>query len=553
MTIAVTDLLTLDPNQVEQFRAMITALVQAYNPLVNIQRGPVQDLVISIKAALDAATQTNIDLIRQSSSMLSILANPALADVDTVNRLLSNYGLTRKAGAVATGTATIVISSLVPTVITNSTIITINGQPFQPTQTFAGRTNSQSVVTSSDVLITAHGSNYSFNITVQAVNQGSAGNANIGSIATLSQNPANFVSASAASTFTGGIDQETNQALITRFQSGLATKVWSNRMSIDALIRAQFPNLVTDSIIGFGDVEMLRDQHSLWPGSQGGRSDIYLRTANSWVAVNLPVTAKLIVAGSAGTWQFSLTRDQAPGFYEVYGIYLPSQSLSAAGFFPSNDMRGTDISIDATHTYQPDIVSALESTFSRYQTATIQFVDTVTNASSLTPGTSTASYIAVLKVMPQIDAINDYLAQRTVRPPMGDVLAKAVIPCFTTVSLTINVPIGVTVNIPNMQASIANAVNTMGFTGELSASLISQTVHNAIPSTISVTGVTLNGRIRRPDLGTVLLTDPAGGITNGYIAVTSDPTNMTTSRTVAFLLNAADVTINVVNLTIPSI
>jgi hypothetical protein len=550
MPIQVPPLAQLDPAEVEQFRASETALVQAYNPGVDLKRGPTQDLVITPKAALDTATQTNIDLVRQSNSLAQIIANPALADPTLVNNLLSTFGLTRKPGALATGQVTIVLSALTPTIIPTSVVFTINGQTFVPIQAYAGRTDPSLVIGPGDVLIVPLGSNFAFTINVVAQVVGAAGNISQGSTATLSQNPPQFVKAYAQGDFTGGQDTETNTQLVARLQSGLAIKAWSNRASIDAMIRQQFPNLITESIIGFGDAEQLRDAHAIWPGHAGGRSDIYIRTQQLWSKQMKQYTATLLsVNGTQGTWQFTVPRNDMPGFYEIDRILLLTQDPTQVGFQPSSDVRGTDLAIETfdSVTYFPDIVSAVEGTYSRYQTATIQFVDTITNASGLVIG-STAPYNVIFRTMPQVDQFQDFLGGRTVRPTMGDVLVKGAVPCFTSISMTVNVQQGTTVNATTVANAVAQAVNLMGFTGKVSASLISQTLHNLIGTNlVSVMGISMLGRIRRPDGTNVYISDSTS------LGFVDDPAHMTTSRTVAFFVNPVDVAVNVVVVATPSV
>ena len=548
MALTVTDLSTLDPAQVETFRVNETALVAAYNPNVDLKRGPTQDLVLTIKAALDTATQTNIDLIRQSNSLLAINENPALADTDTVNRLLSNYGLTRNPGAKASGQVTIVLSALVPTIIPAGTVFTINGQTFQPNMTYAGRTSSNSVVNPGDVLIQPFGTGYGFTISVTATTVGAAGNVSAGSVATLSVNPTNFTTAYAAADFTGGQDAETNADLLARQQSGLGAKVWGNRATIDAQLKAQFPGISATSVVGFGDPEMLRDTHSIWPGHTGGRSDVYVRTSPVWVGVTLVKTATLIsVSGTLGTWQFTIARDDAPGYYQVDRILLPNVAPNNPGFTPSSDVRGYDLSVDATHTYFPDIVSPLEAAYGRYQTATVQFVDTVTNAGALAVG-ATASYTVICRTMPLIGAIQDFLGLRVNRPPMGDVYVKAAVPCFTTISLTLNVQSGTVVPVAAVAAALASAVNGLGFAGTIAGSLISQVAHNTVGAgLVSVSNLLMTGVIRGPDGSTTSISSSVS------LTFTNNPAIMTTTQTVAFLLNPANVAITVVNVSVPTV
>lgn len=540
MSITVQSYLDLDSAEVEAFRNSITALVQEYNPNADLKRGPVQDLFITPKAAMDAGTQENIDLIRRSNSLQEIAKDPSLADTDVVDRLLSNYGMTRKAAAKATGNVVIVLSQLVPVIIARSVTFTIDGQVFVPTQNYAGRTSSIAVTGAGDRLISAFGSNFYFVITVTAQTAGSAGNVKTGASATLSAAPVGFSKAYVQSDFTGGIDAETNEQLLARQRSGLASKTWSNRASIEAMIREQFPALVSLSIIGFGDSEMLRDQHQLWPGSLGGRSDIYVRPSLRWQTASMTKTATLIsIDGTLGTWQIGVERDDAPGFYQIDKVLLPSQDLSAGGFSLDYDERAVDLSVDDSHSYIPDIATVAEGTYTAFQTATVRFVDTSSDATGKTLG-ETADYVVVFRFLQDVGDIQTWLGNRDRRPPLGDVLVKAAIPCFTVVGFSVSVRSGTTVDTAAVRAAVAAAVNNLGFSGQLAASTISQAVYSAIGSGVnSVGGFSLTGRIRRLDGSIASLSDPA------VITIPDDPANGVTSRTVVFFLEPTDVLVTV--------
>ncbi len=541
MSAPVTSLLDLDPAEVEQFRLADTALLQEYNPTVDLKRGPTQDLVVTPKAALDAATQELIDRVRRSSSLAAITADPTLADDNTVDNLLSNYGLIRQAAAAATGEVTIVLSALVPAVIPISVTFVIGGRTYAPDRVYAGRTSSLAVTGSGDRLITAAGSNYAFTITVVDRATGAAGNARAGAAAVPSTTPASFVRAYAAADFTGGRDAQTNAELLALLSSGLAAKTWSNRVTIEGMLRQQFPTLVAISIIGFGDPEMRRDQHQLWPGSCGGRADLFVRTAARWGIVSLTKTATLISkAGAVGTWQVTIGRDDAPSYYKVDRVLLPGQDATETGFAATVDTRAADLTPDAGHTYFPDVTTALEAMYTRYQASSVRFVDTVTDATALTPSVATASYNVLVRRLPDIAAIQDWLGDRTRQPPGGDVLVVAAVPCFTTVAFTLTVPTGTTVDTAAVKAAVAAAVNAGGFAGTLPASLISATVH-ALFGTVAValTAFALAGTVRRRDGTNVALSSST------ILTVPDDPDNGVTSRTVVFFLEPADVTVTV--------
>lgn len=542
MAVTVTDLSTLNQASVDQFQTELVQLIQEYQPLVDVSGGVFEDLLIHLKAILDAATEENIDLVRQANSLQQVIANPALADPAIVDLLLSNFNLVRNPGTIASGNVTIVLSQLVGTVIPIGATFTINGVAFVSPVTYGIRTSPTSVISSTDRLISQITTGqYGFTINLQAVNTGTAGNVMRGLAVTPDNIPAAFLKAYVASDFTGGTDPSTNAQLLTELASGMAIGAWSNRVSIESMIRKQtaFANIENLSIIGFGDPEMLRDQHSIWPGSTGGRSDLYLRSQALYQSATVTKTATLISkAGAVGTWQFGVNRDDAPGFYKVDRILLTTEDPTDAGFQPTSDIRGFDLT---NVTGPPDIVTALEAVYSPYQTSVIQFADNVTDATALVTNVATNDYTIIFQAMPLVADVQDFLLGRTVRPPMGDVLVKAPIPCYTFISLTVNYKNGTTAPVvTTIQNAIATAVNNLDFSGQLPASLIDQVVHNTVSNLVSVTSIDLLGQLRGIDGTITILHDTI------VIAIPEDDDLMQSGRTAAFFVNPSDIAVNLV-------
>jgi len=541
MPVEVQDLSTLNPAAVTALELSYIQMIGELNPGVNLQVGVVRLLVLHLKATLDTATQENITLLEQSGSLTNIIANPALQDTATVNRCIGNFRLVRNPGAQAQGSITIVLNTLAPVVIVAGSQFTINGVVFTSNLSYAARTSSMLVIGPNDVLITSLGSGqYGFTINATALLVGAAGNVPFGSAATPTVAIPYFTSAYASVDFTGGADQETNQQLVMALQGGLAAQAWMNRVTIEAMIlnQAQFANIGPMSIIGFGDPEMLRDAHSIWPGHLGGRSDVYALTAPLYQTLTPTLTATLISkAGPVGTWQITIGRNDLPGYYKITGVLLPNEPLTDAGFPLASEVRSFDLT---GLPFTVDIVSFVEAVYSRYQTATITFVDTVTNVTS-TPLFSTAPYVVVALAMPLLAPIQDYLMTRQIRPPMGDVLTKGPVPCFTIASFTLNMsPTAPTVNTAAVATLVANAVDALGFVGQLSGSVIDQVLHANIPGLISVTSMVLAGTIRNPDATTVALGPGT------LLTIPNTPAKMTTPNTTVFFLKASDVTITVV-------
>lgn len=544
----------LDQDRLDQLKELLTAVVQGYNPDTDLRRGVIHDLALHPRALLAAVTEQGVLNALAATSLADLVADPTVGDEESVNRVLGNYRLTRMPAAKAVGTVAVVISSLTPVVVPGGTTVTISGVTFVVDQSYAARTDVSQVTGEGDVLLTTVTGGYLFTVGVIAQAVGAEGNVRRGSTATLSQTPPAFVRAYADTDFEQGADAESNSALLARLAAGLAARAWSNRPSIEAAMREHvetddedvstkpFETIESVSIVGCGDPEMTRDQHSLFPVSSGGRADMYVRSAETYETVRLEVTASLVSkVGAVGTWQFGLGKDDAPGFYEVKKILLPSGDPTSSGWSPLSDTRSTDLT---ETTWKPLIPTTTEGAYSRYQTSVVQFVDTVTNATAISIG-GTASYDVLVTKMPLIGELQDFWNLLENRPPTGDVLVRAPVPCFTGVSLTLQVAQGTTVDEDEVARLVAETINGVGFTGRISGSSISRVLHAAIEGLSTVSGYSFAGRIRRIDGTTVNI--------NGTdsLVIPTDPDNGVGARTTAFLTTADDVSVTVTTLDTP--
>lgn len=552
MALEVSNLSELTAADVLQKQEFISQLVQEDNPNVDIKRGVLHDLLFYYSAILSAATQENIDRLRKSGSLFEISKDSSLADADVVDRVMSNFLLTRRTGVAASGPITIVVGELQSFTIPTGGLFTANGKEFTTTAVHAIRTSSGNIQSTNDrALIPAGDGNYSFTIDIVASEVGSASMLSKDSTVVAEVSIPNLVQATVSADFSGGLDTETNGELLLRIQEGLACKALSNRINMMALLRndAAVPGLVASSIIGYGDSEMKRDQHSILPVSFGGRADWYVKTQERPTVQAATKTATLIAEDSSnrGTWQFSISRDEFPGFYNVISI-KPAADLSYVGSYDiTMDTRGfDDASILGELT--PDIETAKEAAYSRYQTAIIQFYDSDTDTTALTVGTSTADYDVSVKSMPSISTVQALAGGRDVRNYAGDVLVKAAVPCFVSLSFTLQGKMGAVLPDPDIvRAALASFVNNLGFVGRLNASSLFDIIHDYLPDNVACSAIDILGQIRRPD-GTIkpLRSSEA-------IIIPSEPDGMVTARTTAFILNPEDIAISAETVNIPEI
>jgi hypothetical protein len=543
------NLTDLDNADVQQVLEQLTTQLQELNPSLDLKRGVFKDIVAYYHAVLETAIRTNLERYQSARSLQQINANAVAADSTVVDEVLSNWGVTRKTGTRAIGSVTIEISQARSVTIPANFTFSVNGLTYVATQTFTSRTSEGQISNpvTDRLLVQLSNGNWAFTIEVEAEDVGSKYKLNAGDTLNPDRTVVSFVASYATSTFNDGLDAETNEQLIADLQLGLAAKALSNRTNMRSYLRS-IPalNLVTNqSIVGYGDAEMLRDQHTIFPVSYGGRVDWYIRGQETLQRLAVTVTATCVsIAGSTSTWQFALNKNASPGFYEVTKVRRQLDANLNSGFEIILDSRFNDLTGDG---FIPDITTIAEGAYTAFQTAIIQFVDTVTLVSGLAVG-QTALYTCELIGTPLIQEIQTLVSSRDVRSYAADALVKAPVPCFVQVTLTLNKTTGTMIDadmIDKIKLAVIGVVNRTDFVGRLDGSYIIEAVHGLITDNISVTQLDLLGRIRRPDGTLQYLRDPDS------IVIPEQPVKMVTAKTVQFFAEVADVSVNVAS-TIPT-
>lgn len=554
MAVTVNSLDQLDQATVVEKLALLTQIAQEAAPTANFQFGVLHDLLNQVGAILDTATSENVDLLRRSQSLYEINADPTLADDDVVNSVMSNFNISRGVGAAASGSVTIVLNRLATTTIAQNSVWEADGQTFLADSVFVARTSEDAVVSDTDRLLTSvGGGRYAFTITMTAAETGTAGNLTKGTVVIPSQRPINFVTAVVASDFTGGTNTETNLELANRQSEGIAAKVMAGRVSMLATLRSQpeFTNIISSSIIGYGDAEMRRDARGVYPVSTGGRVDWYLRTQEKPQLLSVDVEATLVrkTSDNRGEWEFSLGRDIAPGFYDVIQI-RPQDNLSYVGGYEIvSETRGYDVSEDDDGPeFIPDIESAAEATYSRFQTTTIVFKDVDVNTNDLVEDEATRDYTITVRVFPLIAEIQDYVSGRGIHHGAGDILVKAPVPCFTNIGFSIRRSVDSSApDIDTIKEVVADVVNNYGFRGRLPASVITDVVHNWLESGLYLSAINMFGNIRRPD-GTL-----KSLVSTEQLVIPDEPTRGVSPRTCLFITDVNSIAISDEVVAIPEI
>jgi hypothetical protein len=539
-TPSISDLSASDIQQAEDF---IISWLAAEYPSLDLSEGRVFRNLLIRPAAICYALDTQLmDELRQSQSLLAIEANPAIATDTAVDAVLSNYRITRQEGVKATGVVTVVMTSRRTTTIDMGAVFTHDGLTFVTTTSYVAVTDSTSVLSAAQRLITARtDGNYAFTVPVEASTAGEEYTVGVGSKFTVAPPISGFVDAFATQDFTGGTSTETNQELIDRMDSALAQPVFSGRKQIDALLRSAITNIYATSIIGFGDPEMLRDRHNIFSTSMGGKADLYVRTQALPEVLAVAKTAVLIDK-VLGTWQFTVDKNDAPGFYTIESVIASTASPDTASFAILSDTRGLDLTPDVDEDFAPDVDTNIEGAYSRYQTSVVQFTDATGVLDGLINLTSTRSYMVYLKYMPGIKTLQRLACNRANRNPQADYLVRAPVPAFVSVSLRVEYT-GTDEPDPDViKQVVADRVNGIGFQlGRLPASAIYDAIHNELSTTGAyvVAPIDIFVAIHRPD-GTTL-----NARSGNQIEVPNTPEYDTTQRTVCFFLSPVDVDVTI--------
>ncbi len=548
MAVEVTSMSELTPEQVQARAALLSQMLQENNPTIDAQRGVVNELVVKPGAAIAEVAAEEIDRYNRARSLKEISDDPDLADDDLVDSVLSLYRIERKIGSQAVGQVTIVLSAAINVTIRAGAVFTGNGLEFVTERLFTSQSTSGTASSPTDQVLVQIGTDrWAFTIEVVAVEPGAAGRLAKDTTLVPSETPLRFVKAYAAADFVGGEDTETNAEMVTRINRGISAKGGSNRVNMDAMLLEQpaFEGVKASSVIGYGDDEQIRN-HTIWPGSLGGRIDWYVRTQAKVELKQIDVAATLITKhiDNRGTWQFSLGKNDAPGFYDIINI-VPADSDETLGGFPiTSEVRDFDLTDEVM---EFDVETAEEAAFTALQTTTIQFYDEDQDVSDMTVGDE-ADYSVTVRVMPLIREIQDFVAGRRVRHAAADVLVKGPVPCFVQLSFDINMRSDAAA--PDTDAiknDLAALVNGYGFTGRLPASAVSAVIQSHLEAPAAAGAIDMFGIIRRPD-------NTFKPIRSSEILLIPDePGRMVTSRTVAFFLDPTDIAISLRYVDMPEV
>jgi hypothetical protein len=531
----------ISPSVIEQAEAYLVQVLQEAYPSSDLSEGRVvRQIVLNTMAILTGATQEELQILLNSFSPVVIAQNPDLADDDMVDAVYGNYRIERYEGNKAYGTLSIIISDNTTTAVPAETVFTSNQLNYVVERAYVGVTSQDAVLSDGERLIQARpDGTYYFTVPVIAEEVGEQYRVKRGTRFTAVPTPPGTIDIVASADFEGGLAEETNAELTERVAQGVPPKAVSGRVQNAAWLADAVDNLMAISQVGLGDPEMLRDRHNIFEWSQGGKSDIYVRTVDAPEEVKL--TKECTYLGS-NEWQFTVMRDDAPGFYLVTAVVTEGLTNFTGGLEITSEVRGYDLTPETDWTHA--IENAQEAAYTRYQTAIVKFIDPDTDAATVVG--AKVDYDVYVSRAPDIATLHAKTVDRSERAPAADYLIKAAVPAYTAVSLVVYQREGSPdPDTEAIQQAVASQVNSLGFnTGRLNLSVILSAAHRELElgGTAILTPIGLSATIYPPDTvpyGSIFLSDV------NELVVPDLPERGVTQRTTIFYLPQQSVAVSV--------
>ena len=539
MAIEFPSLTGLSQEKVEQARALLVQSLREKSPSLEFRRGVIHDIIIHLESVIHAAQETYADKLRKSGSIKEISADPSIADNTLVDAVLSNFLITRKVSNKSTGSIIIKITDPILLVVAQGSSFTYLGKSYSVTSSFATKINALDVSFPTDRLLNYTGDGYySFTVDVQSDDVGEVFSLPQGSPLSPNFTVPGFISAHALNDFFSGKAEETNKELLLRLKDGITSDGFSNKSAIASLIKKNYPTVMDVAAIGFGDPEQIR-YHGIMPISEGGKLDLYIKSEGIPANINIDVSAVLIGFRVEGEiWQASIPASKAYNFYDIVRVVKKAEEANfgvANGYGVLSISRSYDVTSSGDK-FVPEIEKPAEGSFSKYQTATVTFLDT--DNEGVSPLGTRANYSLTLRYQRNVKEIQDFLNSPTVRPMSFDVLVKGAIPLDLKLAIIIsNRDSSYVVDTSVISYAVSSYVNNLKMNQPLYKSDVIAVIHSLLESDQSVVSVDMRGKLTYPN-GTVKYINAPDVLT-----IPNDTQNMVTSRTTAIFLNKSDVTV----------
>lgn len=409
--------LEVTPDELLEAELMAIQLLAARFPDIDMREGTgLRDLVVRPTATLLALAKKGIAFYFDQNTIKSV---DDTTSTDFVDKLMSNWFLTRRSGNQAIINVRLYFATAKSFTLSAGTYFSINGTnryfPYIP-----------ATYTSDQLTFDSGSGQYYIDLDLIAEAEGKDYEATTGSLLYFSNFDPYFLRGEINYLKQEASSSETNTEFLNRASSAISTRNLINTPSINSNLLEAFPIIEEIYTAGFGDAPMIRDLIKvLAPGivnpiwiHNGGKVDIYCRVplSSSIIQVTTDSNGQLVLTGSI----YKIERSQISGgtdddtlpFYNMISVssitrtsttatvatgsnhgYSSGDNIIISGATPSGYNKLATITATGLNTF----TYTVDGTLTTPATGTIQcgkeipFTQTNTNLVSVTPTSITRS------------------------------------------------------------------------------------------------------------------------------------------------------------------
>lgn len=506
--------ITLDGLTDEQLQAeaqLLISMIRAKYPRLDLRRGTVlRDLLIDADAAVGAWFAAQADEQRLSSSLLTLSERAAAGeelDQTDVNAALSNFNMKSVSGTKAKGYVKVLVSSgdVRHTVLSGVQFKTVDDLYFTVTQDITAATKPVAGEVLQTETLTG---SFWYLVPVEAAEVGARGNLAQGLALEPTMALADFLSASAYSTFSGGSDLEELDKTIDRIKPSLSVRNLTSKTAVEAQLRDRYDDsenpIVAVSVCGYGNSAQRRDKHNLFGTAVGGRADIYVRNFT-----DLPVSENssmfgVIEEGSftafddsndgiVGTASFTIPIHHAavkgavngdspiPGAIFVYSVSDPDSSALASYRFETT--YSGDVT-DVWHDFLTNEENVPELANTVWRDLTLKVFDVPVTEDEKEEGQK--RFRVTVVALPAAQDMQDYVDDGLVRNVAADYVVRGPMLVNMSVNAVVRYRYATGFDVDKAKAEICKYVNSTGFQGRMTRSEISAILMNLGASSVDL-------------------------------------------------------------------
>jgi hypothetical protein len=298
-------------NEVLEAELIAVQILQAKYPDLDLREGTgVRDLVIRPAATLMAMLNKSLTFYFAQNTISGITDDTAQ---DLLDKIMSNWFLTRKVGSKAVINARLFFARQKDVSLTTDTFFSTDSTiKFFPTANIS--------IPSSQLTFDSFNNEYYYDTDLTAEAEGTTYNLSSGSLLYFTNFDPFFLRGEINFLKSQAIETETNSEFITRANTAISTRNLINNRSITSKMLEDFDALEGVTTVGMGDVEMIRDQvwsyvSTLTPPTAlihtGGKVDVYCRVPLTSSIVQLTTNGSGIA--ELGGAVYELLRSQISG------------------------------------------------------------------------------------------------------------------------------------------------------------------------------------------------------------------------------------------------